>query len=82
MSPEYPGLGSWLRIGCAFVSLGLGEFPERGAQVSGAQGKSQVGWGGAAPGGVAVSVLPAAGAHWELGIAQLPGQNGCGIWGT
>lgn len=32
------GLGCLLRIGCALVSLGLGEFPERGAQVSGAQG--------------------------------------------
>lgn len=64
------------------MSLGLGEFPERGAQVSGAQGKSQVGRAGAVPGGVAVSVLLLQGLTWELGISQLPGQNGCGIWGT
>lgn len=50
--------------------------------MSGAQGKSQVGRAGAVPGGVAVSVLLLQGLTWELGISQLPGQNGCGIWGT
>lgn len=40
--------------------------------MSGAQGKSQVGWAGAVPGGVAMSVLPAAGTHlgtWNIPVA-------------
>lgn len=49
VSPEYPGFGCRHRIGCAFVSLELGEFLERGAQVSGALGR---GGGEAGVGGV------------------------------
>lgn len=45
VSSECPGVGCWLRVKCAFVSLGLGEFLERGAQVSGPLGEESGGMG-------------------------------------
>lgn len=50
--------------------------------MSGAQGKSQVGWAGAVPGGAVMSGLPASAPRLGTAMSQLPGQNGCGILDT
>lgn len=77
---SWPGLlaQDWM---CICVS-GADEFLERGAQVSGAPGKSQVGWAEDVPWGALLPrwhlCLLLLGLSWEPGIFQLLGQSGCG----